>query len=72
MLVVKEGKPAVALAALSKSTPEDLRLVHWSAKEIKQFEQGIHEVNSDMKQLKKRIPTKRVSDIVRYFVVWKT
>ncbi|GAC75620.1 PHD finger protein BR140/LIN-49 [Moesziomyces antarcticus T-34] len=67
----KQGDPVQALMAMSASTLKQLRITNWSAKEAKQFEAGIAQVNSDMKQLKKYIPTKKVSDIVRYFVVWK-
>ncbi|CBQ69988.1 conserved hypothetical protein [Sporisorium reilianum SRZ2] len=67
----KEGDPVQALMSMSASTNKQLRIDHWTSKEAKQFESGIAQVNSDMKQLKKFIPTKKVSDIVRYFVVWK-
>lgn len=67
----KEGDPVQALMAMSASTTKQLRIDHWTSKEAKQFESGIAQVNSDMKQLKKFIPTKKVSEIVRYFVVWK-
>ncbi|SAM86060.1 uncharacterized protein UBRO_07994 [Ustilago bromivora] len=67
----KEGDPVQALMSMSASTTKQLRISHWTAKEAKQFDTGIAQVNSDMKQLKKFIPTKNVSEIVRYFVVWK-
>ncbi|TKY88229.1 hypothetical protein EX895_002939 [Sporisorium graminicola] len=67
----KEGDPVQALMSMSASTNKQLRIDHWTSKEAKQFESGIAQVNSDMKQLKKFIPTKKVSDIVRYFVIWK-
>lgn len=67
----KEGDPVQALMAISASTTKQLRISHWTSKEAKQFEVGIAQVNSDMKQLKKFIPTKTVPEIVRYFVVWK-
>ncbi|EST08379.1 Zinc finger, PHD-finger [Kalmanozyma brasiliensis GHG001] len=67
----KEGDPVQALMTVSASTTKQLRIDHWSSKEAKQFESGIAQVNSDMKQLKKFIPSKKVSEIVRYFVVWK-
>lgn len=67
----KEGDPVQALMSMSANTNKQLRIDHWTSKEAKQFESGIAQVNSDMKQLKKFIPTKKVSDIVRYFVVWK-
>ncbi len=67
----KQGDPVQALMSMSASTTKQLRIDHWTSKEAKQFESGIAQVNSDMKQLKKFIPTKKVSEIVRYFVVWK-
>lgn len=67
----KHGDPVQALMSISASTTKQLRIDHWTSKEAKQFESGIAQVNSDMKQLKKFIPTKTVSEIVRYFVVWK-
>ncbi|KAN0062893.1 putative PHD type zinc finger protein with BAH domain-containing protein [Thecaphora frezii] len=72
VLTEKKGQPVPALQALSQSKPEDLRIVSWSAKELKQFDTAMKECSSDMRQLKKRIPTKKYSDIVRHFVVWKT
>ncbi|PWY99384.1 hypothetical protein BCV70DRAFT_212208 [Testicularia cyperi] len=72
VFTAKGGDPVKALTALSQSTPEELHIVNWTAREIKQFETGIREVNSDMRQLKKYIPSKKVGDIVRYFVTWKT
>ncbi len=67
----KDGDPVQALMAMSASTTKQLRISHWTSKEVKQFEAGIAQVNSDMKQLKKFIPSKKVSEIVRHFVVWK-
>ncbi|SNX86598.1 uncharacterized protein MEPE_05307 [Melanopsichium pennsylvanicum] len=67
----KQGDPVQALMSMSASTTKQLRITNWTLKEQKQFETGIAQVNSDMKQLKKFIPTKKVSEIVRHFVVWK-
>ncbi|GAC95348.1 potential Snt2p-like DNA binding protein [Pseudozyma hubeiensis SY62] len=67
----KEGDPVQALMSMSASTTKQLRIDHWTSKEAKQFDSGIAQVNSDMKQLKKFIPSKKVAEIVRYFAVWK-
>ena len=69
--IEKEGDPVQALMSMSAMNTKQLRIDHWTSKEAKQFESGIAQVNSDMKQLKKYIPTKKVHEIVRYFVVWK-
>ncbi|SPO39567.1 uncharacterized protein PSFLO_05048 [Pseudozyma flocculosa] len=71
LLTERGGDMVAALQALSQSKPEDLRIVHWTSRELKQFDTAMRECSSDMRQLKKRIPTKRYSDIVRHFVVWK-
>ena len=65
------GKAAPALKKLSESTPAELRQVHWTQKEMRQFDAGIKDFNAEMKQMKRAVPTKRVADIVRYFYQWK-
>jgi hypothetical protein len=65
------GKAAPALKKLSESTPGELRQVHWTQKEMRQFDSGIKDFNAEMKQMKRAVPTKRVADIVRFFYQWK-
>lgn len=65
-------EPIQALAEVSSSTAEHFRIVHWSQKERRAFDAGVREYGCELRQLRKLIPTKKPSDIVRYFAVWKT
>lgn len=65
-------EPISALQEVSRSTPEDFRIVHWNQKERRVFESGVNEYGAEIKHLKKMLPSKRVRDIVRCFVQWKT
>ncbi|PWN43695.1 hypothetical protein IE81DRAFT_322100 [Ceraceosorus guamensis] len=71
VLASRAGNPALGLQALSASTPEDFRQVHWSQKETRQFDQVMKDYNADMRQLKKAVPTKTYGEIVRQFYSWK-
>lgn len=64
-------EPIAALQEVSRSTPEDFRIVHWTSRERKAFDASVKDWGSEMKHLKKLIPTKKVAEIVRYFVQWK-
>lgn len=67
----KQYEPIVALQEVSKSNSDDLRIMHWTEKERRAFEQAIKDAGAEMRQLKKAIPTKTPAEIVRYFAIWK-
>lgn len=64
-------EPIAALQEISRSTPEDFRIVHWNSKERKAFESVLKDWGCELRQMKKAIPTKPYYDIVRFFVTWK-
>lgn len=64
-------EPIAALQEVSRSTPEDFRIVHWTSRERKAFDIGVKDWGAEVKHLRKLIPTKKPAEIVRYFVQWK-
>lgn len=46
-------------------------IVHWTQKEIDEFEQSIREHGHDLNFAKNSVQTKSMADIVRYFYQWK-
>lgn len=65
------GDAGRALHELTNSTNEELMVDTWSLKESKQFNQIVTDYNADLRFLKKEIPTKTVTQIVRHFAYWK-
>ena len=51
--------------------PKDFRISEWTFKEKKTFETAIKEFSAEMKNLKRKLPSKTPAEIVRYFAVWK-
>jgi hypothetical protein len=64
-------EPIAALSEVSTSSAEDFRIVHWTQKERKAFDTAVRELGLEMRQIKRLIPTKKPSDIVRYYATWK-
>lgn len=71
LLCKYKSTPSLALAEFTKSTPEQLKLVSWTAREIKALEAAVKDASLDLKQVKKVVPTKNYADIVRAYYGWK-
>ncbi|KDN45083.1 hypothetical protein K437DRAFT_125829 [Tilletiaria anomala UBC 951] len=66
----KDSVPA-GLAEFTKSSPQDLRITTWTAREIKALEAAVREAPLDLKYCKKLIPSKKYGDLVRAFYAHK-
>jgi hypothetical protein len=60
-----------ALAEIAKVNQKTFDLHDWSKDEIEAFEEGIRLYGHELFAIKKRVETRSMKDIVRFFYQWK-
>jgi hypothetical protein len=71
LLNVYKGDAVQALAKLTNCTDEDLEIIHWSAKENKQFDHEMAEHGAELRSLKRAFPQRTPAHLVRKIYSWK-
>lgn len=66
-----EYDPEAALPRLKSITKRTLREPVLSTQEVVLFEEGVRKYGSELREVCKVVKTKKISDIVRYYYMWK-
>ncbi|KAF9919295.1 putative PHD type zinc finger protein with BAH domain-containing protein [Lobosporangium transversale] len=61
----------MALGEMSKLQKHDFDIEDWTAKEVEAFEEGIRLYGHELFAIKKKVETRSMKDIVRFFYHWK-
>ncbi|KAF9436937.1 putative PHD type zinc finger protein with BAH domain-containing protein [Entomortierella beljakovae] len=60
-----------ALKEIAKVEKQDFDIIDWTPKEIEAFEEGIRIYGHELFAIKKKVETRSMKDIVRFFYQWK-
>ncbi|KAK3821272.1 MAG: hypothetical protein J3Q66DRAFT_332951 [Benniella sp.] len=61
----------MALKEMTRIRKQDFELRDWTAKETDAFEEGIRLYGHELYAIKKKVETRLMRDIVRFFYIWK-